>query len=44
MAELKTKTRNALKCIDSLLRMAVEELIHLQFEKLTTKVREQFSN
>jgi len=35
-AELKTKTRNVLKCIDSLLRVALEELIHLQFEKLIT--------
>jgi len=37
MVVLNTKTRNALKCIDCLLRVASEELIHLQFEKLTTK-------
>jgi len=30
--EMKTKTRNALKCIDSL-SVALEELIHLQFVK-----------
>jgi len=29
MVELKTKTRNVLKCIDSLLRLASEELIQL---------------
>ena len=41
MVELKTKMWNALKYIDSLLRVALEELIHLQFEKLITKVQEQ---
>ena len=31
MIELKTKTRNALKWIDSLLRVALKELFHPQF-------------
>jgi len=37
MAELTNETQNALKCIDSLLRVALQELIHLQFENLITK-------
>jgi len=40
MVELKTKTRNALEYINSL-KIALEKLIHPQFEKLITKVREQ---
>jgi len=44
MAEMKAKTRNELKCIDSLLRVALDELIYLRHEKLITEVREQFSN
>jgi len=44
MVELKTKTRYALICIDSLLRVVLEELIHLLLEKLFTNVREQCSN
>jgi len=44
MVELKTKTQNALKRIDTLLRVVLEELIHLQFEKLIPKVRVQCSN
>jgi len=37
VVELKTKTRNALKYIDSLLRVALKEIKHFQFEKLITK-------
>ena len=44
MVELKSETRNALKCIDALLMVAFEELTHLQFENLITKVQEQHSN
>ena len=34
LVELKTQRQNALKFVDSLLRMALEELNYLQFEKL----------
>jgi len=37
MVELKTKSRNTLKYIDSLLRVALKELTHFQFEKLIIK-------
>ena len=40
LVELKTKKPNLLKCIDSLMRGALEELIHPPFEKLIKKVQE----
>ena len=39
LVELKTKKQNTLKCVDSLISRALEELIHPQFEKLLKKFR-----
>ena len=38
LVELKTKKRNAVECVDLLIRVALEGLIHPQFEKLAVKV------
>ena len=44
LVELKTKKRNALKCVDSSMRVALERLIHPRFEKLVAKVQEHPSH
>ena len=44
VVELKTKKRNVLKCVDSLMRVALEESFHPRFEKLVVKVQEHPSH
>ena len=44
LVELKIKKRKALKCVDILMRGALEEMIRLRLEKLITKVQEHPSH